>query len=263
LEETIGRIKIIIISDDPYHTLSMHLLLAKDWRTRVLSIFACPESVFREKSYARYADLILWNLATNENFKNSLQSIKLIPNQKILLLTNNLIKHNSNILINSNLAGVLDRKEINLSLAWAADYAHRGHFVTTPRTYEMLDIRRRIKTEDMIVLSNRDYPIPFSKRQREAIVMNIILGLDHRKTSKELGITPGSSYGLISSIYKRMEIDRLLRQENSIEEYIPRQQFITEKVNKLREDVKKHGTTHVSEKLDLVFHILTCPEIVR
>ena len=259
----IQGINCVIISDEPYTNLSMHLLLAKDWRTRVSKKYATVQAALNQKNIVRNADFILCNLTPDNDLRYNPDPLRMFPNQKVILLINSLIKLKPSILMVDNLAGVLDRNEINLGLAWAVDFANQGYFVTTPRPNEVLNIKRRITTKELIILSNFGYSMPFSRRQKEAIIMNIILGLDHRKTAKEMGITQGSSYGLISSIYQRMEIDGLLKREFSIDEFIPGQKLISEKVENLCDSVKKNGSTHISEKLDLVFHILTCPEIIK
>jgi hypothetical protein len=101
------------------------------------------------------------------------------------------------------------------------------------------------------------------RRQEEVFWLGIILQLDHRTIAEELSITEGSSYGLISGLYRRLDIDTLLRGESSLREFIPEQNLLQETCEKIREEVKTSGTTHCRDKSELVFHLLTHPEIIE
>jgi len=157
--------------------------------------------------------------------------------------------------------GIMLKKEIGFCFAWALDYVNKDSWVMTP-SMERFFIRHSIRPpKNRIVLSNQNFLLPLSDRQKEAVILNNIFGLDHQTLASTMGITKGSSYGLISSIYEKLEIGKILIGENDIHDYIPSHSNIELAVQNICAKVKDNGSRKINQKNELVFHIVTCPQI--
>jgi hypothetical protein len=256
-------IRIILVSEDPFSSATLTLLLAKDWRTQVILSSRSFTDLLKNEHKIPAADILVADLQENITaFKEETLfygSHVCSKAKKVLLLSGQVRKLPKDALSIWD-GGILIKGEIGFCFAWALDYIRKGFWVMTP-SVDVFFTQHTIRLpENRIVLSNQNFLLPLSKRQREAVILNIILGLDHQTLSDAMGITKGSSYGLISSIYDKLEISKLLIGENNIHDYIPPQTDIEVAVDRIRSTFIAQGSTEISQKTGLVFHILTCPQ---
>jgi DNA-binding NarL/FixJ family response regulator len=253
----------ILITDDPFTMASANLLLATDWRFQVVEKATTFDQWISQSSTSNTNSHILI-LAQEEINDSDLRKVQESAFKgKTVLLTGKRNLHSLRRIPAGTLNGVLVRQEIGYSLGWALDYACQGYWVTTPAALSWLPSQERAYFDSLMVLSQPAHPYDLTPRQEEAFWLGIILRLDHRTMAEELAITEGSSYGLISALYRRLDIDMLLRGESNLNEFIPQQEVLSDTYEKIQAEVKQSGTTHVRDKAELVFHLLTHPEIVE
>jgi DNA-binding NarL/FixJ family response regulator len=261
------KIRVIVCSEDPFVKISIHHLLAMDWRTQVINVSSEPLTLFDQKSGTNHADILVLDVNSEQQIRSLDQvkqnSSKAIPAKMMVIITNHTRNIDTFLLMDPLIRGVLIKDEINFGLAWALDFAQRGYWVMSPSIQNEMHTRRVPIPNKSMVLRCSPSICGFSPRQIEAIWLGIVMGLDRRIIAREMDITEGTSYGLISAVYRRIGIDELLLGEADLEEYIPEQNTIRSALTSAQSQVLVSGSTHIKDKSELVFHLLTCPEIVE
>lgn len=258
-------IRTIVISEDPFSSATINLLLAKDWRTQVILTEKSITDLINNKHRISAVDILVADIQKDlRNVEKTLiQDSHHIWSKakKVLLLTDDLIRLSKDALSLWS-GGILLKREIGFCFAWALEYINKHFWVMTPTIDELLSKQSIQPPNNSLKLSNQNFLLPLSKRQKEAAILNIILGLDHQTLANTMGITRGSSYGLISSIYEKLEISDLLQGKSDIFDYIPTSSDIKQNVDKICLTVMNKGSTQINQKNGLVFHIVTCPQYI-
>ena len=261
------KIRVTIMSGDPFVLMSIHKLLATDWRTQVINICTNPASLSKTQTTLKPADFLVLDINPELQslyityLKN--HSDKNWAFNNTLIITDQAQAIDKSVFTSRQVKGVLIKNEIMFGLAWALDFAQRGYWVMSPGIENELVYRKIPVPHKHIVLQSDPSFYCFSPRQLEAIWLGIILGLDRRIIAREMDITEGTSYGLISAVYRRLGVDELLNGEAELEDYIPEQGTIKNALASAQSQVLISGSTHIRDKSELVFHLLTCPDLIR
>ena len=262
-----NKIRVTIMSGDPFVRMSIHKLLATDWRTQVLNICSDPGSLSKTQSTIKQADFLVLDINPEDQ---SLYTTYLKRHgdknwffKNTVIITNQAQTFDKSLFTSHQVRGILIKNEIMFGLAWALDFAHRGYWVMSPGIENELVYRNIPLPHNHMVLRSDPSLYCFSPRQLEAIWLGIILGLDRRIIAREMDITEGTSYGLISAVYRRLGVDELLNGEAELEDYIPEQGTIKNALASAQSQVLASGSTHIRDKSELVFHLLTCPDLFR
>jgi DNA-binding NarL/FixJ family response regulator len=251
---------VILITEDPYTMAAVNRLLATDWRFQVAEKHTSLTQCLAHTRMRAGDGLIV--IETDQPGDKHLERLRGKGFRgEIVLLTQGLSLRAFRGFHLETVNGVLIKKEIGYCLGWALDYCRQGYWVMSPGVSNWTASQPPSPRHKLMILSQPDHQYGLTPRQQEAFWLGIILGLDHRTMAEELSITEGSSYGLISAIYRRLDIDNLLRGESELEKFIPEEQTLASTCKEIQKEVRKTGSTHIRDKAELVFHLFTHPEI--
>jgi len=257
-------VRVFVLDKDPFVRSWEALLLARDWRTHfggeASSIVDMAHFIREEK--ARVDLLVLGTdvVATDQDYRDLKEALTPLPRIPIVVFTGlevdeKALKH----FLPPQFMGYLLKREICDSLAWAVALAASGEWVVTPGVQEAIIRGGVMPSGKGIVLDGTKPAAGLTGREVEAARMAFLFSLERHDLADELNISKDWSYGLVSSIYKKLGLDEILEGEIDPSTYLGDNPLI---LNHLREIVSElHGSPKARDIETLAFHIFTMPEI--
>lgn len=258
-------IRVSIIEEDPFAMNWMAMLLARDWRTKVVNESRTIYGLLKNlENGLEHTDLILLD-ADLINPKSVQKFQKELKNHR-----------NTNILVVGNLAsrvvwktiskelyvsGYILKSEINYSLAWAADLAADGHWVATPGVQAVANELASRMPENSLILDGRRSINNLTVHELEVARMALIFSMERRELSDELGVSNDWGYGLVSALYKKLGLEEVLSREVEPASYLGTHPAVLERVQFITNELKLSKKARDLETL--AFHMITMPEISR
>lgn len=253
--------RVLIVEDDPFAENWMALLLARDWRTRVIRETNSLEGMLSALNTGEEKpNFVLLNvdLLGDIHDWSKLASIAapLIAPLPVLLF-GKAAETVTRIDTFPGFCGYILKAEIRHALSWAVALAEPEQWVITPgvRPY----FRRSDRPARVLVLDGRKSIHNLTEHEAEVARLALIFSMERRELSDEIKISEDWSYGLVSSIYHKLGLDEILSGEVDPAEYLghafaenPRFQETLRQATKSR---KKNDLE------TLAFHILCMPEI--
>ncbi len=253
--------RVLIVEDDPFAENWMALLLARDWRTRVISEAASLEGMLAAlNTREEKPNFILLNidlLATIQDWSMlaHLAAPLIAPLPVMLVGKNPAMADRINAF--PGLCGYVLKSEIRYGLSWAVALAEPDQWVITPGVETHL--RRPAKPARVLALDGRKPIRDLTEREVEVARMALIFSMERRELSDEIKVSADWSYGLVSSIYHKLGLEEILSGEVDPAEYLG--QAFAENLRFqeiLRQAVKSRKKNDLET---LAFHILCMPEI--
>lgn len=254
-------IHVVIVEPDFFARNWMALILARDWRTRVVGevenlrelealLGKCSESV----------DVILVNSDANGQQLpiNRLQEIAAprFPQARIIWTSTAPQEGILRGALAAGHAGYLLKSEVRFSLAWALVFAQE-RFVLTPGLYRMAGGSGL--PAGTAVLDGRKNINRLTEHEAEVARMALIFSMERRDLSDEMGISKDWSYGLVSGLYHKLGLEEILKKEVDPEAYLGSHALINAH---LKEILEMMGNSPKARDMEtLAFHLLTMPEI--
>ena len=260
----IKDLRVFVLDPDPFARNWMAMLLARDWRTHYggegASIADLARQVQDEKPRIDVLFLTADLIMGDQDFQNLQKAISLLPHAPLVLLTG--MKTDERILKRLQppiFMGYLLKNEIGHSLAWAAAIAGAGQWVVTPAIQEAIYKTGAIPAGKGLVLDGRHPVADLTAREAEAARMAFMFSLERHDLADELNISKDWSYGLVSTLYKKLGLDELLEGDVDPTAYLGKDDLV---MAHLREIVAQlHGSPKARDIETLAFHIFTLPEI--
>lgn len=262
--------RVLIVEDDPFAENWIALLLARDWRTRVVGEASSLEDMTAiTKSLTEPPDLILFSagLLTRPfdpraaRLRNELSRL---PGSPLVMLVGRSAAeiaalHAAEIREADfpGFCGLILKKEIRYALGWAISLADKNQWVITPgmETY----IRGLGKLPRTLVLDGRKTIHDLTEHEAEVARLALIFSMERRELSDEIKITADWSYGLVSAIYRKLGMEEIMSGEVDPVDYLGKQ-FAENP--RFKDVLKQAGTSRKKNDLEtLAFHILCMPEI--
>jgi DNA-binding NarL/FixJ family response regulator len=258
-------IRILVIDQDPYVRNWMTLLIARDWRTHIAGEVGTIDELdlYLKKNKPRIDILIVEadQIANDPNIKSFNEAISKLPHTPQILIwglkpDRQVIKH----LTSPNFVGYLLRNEICNSLSWAAAIAREGKWVITPGIQEEI-LRSGVQLSgNGHVLDGRNLVAELTDREAEVARLAFIFSLERRDLADELNISKDWSYGLVSTVYKKLGLEEILHGEVDPTFYLGNNELVLAHFKDIISEMQGSPKAHDIETL--AFHIFTMPEIV-
>jgi DNA-binding NarL/FixJ family response regulator len=262
--------RVLIVEDDPFAENWMALLLARDWRTRVVGEAGSLEGmVSLSQSMTEPPDLILFSasLLTHPFDPRAARlrgALADLPGKPLIMLAGRsagevAALHAAEVREADfpRLCGLILKKEICYALGWAIALADHKQWVITPgmETY----LRSLGQVPHTLVLDGRKPVHNLTDHEADVARLALIFSMERRELSDEIKITADWSYGLVSSIYRKLGMEEILSGEVDPEEYLGRQFAENPRFKDVLKQALKSRKKNDLETL--AFHILSMPEI--
>lgn len=256
-------ILVSVMGDDVFSRNWMSLLLARDWRTRIVSEITSEEDfrIFKNE-HIQKVDFLLIDLDSYWDNPSFLTSINhetgSSSNVKVIGVSTSANHRFFTKLYPSCLSGYLQKDEISSSLGWAVTFASEGNFVLTPSTDEAaIRVNYEIPPRHMILHSRTISGL--TERQSEIARLAIIFSLGRRDLADELKVSDQWSYGMVSELYEKLGLDELINRESDPSLYLESDPVIKSHIEEIFSEL---GQSKKPRDLEtLAFHLLTMPSI--
>jgi DNA-binding NarL/FixJ family response regulator len=258
--------RVLIADNDPFVRNWIALLLARDWRTRVVGEVDSPAAMqsWLDANADQNVNLVLLNdhLLSHENKKGDWpadwSARKDAP--AVLLLGNTLSTAVLQRVPFPQFCGYLLKSEICYALAWAIACADTQRWAITPGLEAA--IRHRVPQAQLTILDGRRQIVRLTESEKEYARLAIIFSMERPDVSDEKNVSIGWGYSKISELYEKLGLDELLSGEAD-----PAERFGAQftQIPHFQHILKQAGRVHKSKKNrsleTLAFHILCMPEI--
>ena len=257
-------VRVFILDKDPFARNWMALLLARDWRTHFAgeggSIADMARFIREEKLRVDLIFLGTDVAVTDQDYKDLKEALSSLPRIPAVLFTGLQVDERAlKRFLPPQFMGYLLKGEVCYSLAWAAALAAAGEWVVTPGVQEAIFRTGATPPGKGVVLDGRNPVAGLTGREIEAARMAFLFSLDRHDLADELNISKDWSYGLVSTIYKKLGLDEILGGEIDPATYLGNNELI---LNHLRGIVSQlNGSPKARDIETLAFHIFTMPEI--
>ncbi|RPJ51998.1 MAG: response regulator [Chloroflexi bacterium] len=253
--------RVLIVEDDPFAESWMALLLARDWRTRVVAEASGLEEMLSSlNAIEEKPNFVVLNLDLVAGFRDW---SKLAPLAAPLVapLPVLLIARSTQMLEQiepfPGFSGCVIKSEIRHALSWAVALAEPEQWVITPGIEKYL--RRSNRSTRVLVLDGRKSIHHLTEHEAEVARMALIFSMERRELSDEIKISEDWSYGLVSSIYQKLGLAEIFSGEVDPAEYLGK--AFAENL-RFQDILRQASRSHKKNDLEtLAFHILCMPEI--
>jgi DNA-binding NarL/FixJ family response regulator len=257
-------IRVAIIEEDPFARNWIALLLARDWRTRVVAEAGHPAGLpaLLVKDGGR-VDVILLSLdpsGRGEAISTMLEKVSSVKKPlSILLIASSTDGRILKYLSDPRIKGFILKNEIEHSVSWAVSLAAEGSFIITPGVYSLATRGGYAIPEPCLVLDGRHAFSNFTEHQANVARLAFLFSMERRNLAGEVGINEEWSYGLVSSIYEKLGLKEILHEEVEAKEYFGNNEMVLANFRKIKEKFRDSGKA--SDMESLAFHVLTMPEV--
>jgi DNA-binding NarL/FixJ family response regulator len=263
----IDNIRIVIVEDDPFSRNWMALLVARDWRTRVVGEADAPLKILPFiTSRASRVDLIIMDtdIPGNEDWlPHILGAIQGIKHPPAILCTG--IRPNPHVLSRLQhpaFTGYILKDEVNYSLAWAVDLAISGKWVITESIRTIAFTLGIPLPEPCVIIDGRKtIQEHLTPHQTQVARLAFLFSMERRDLADELGVVEDWSYGLVSQIYAQLGIKDILQDEGILKSNFGEHALLMAHIHKLKEGGSSSIKARAMETL--AFHLITMPEIIE
>ncbi len=253
--------RVLIVEDDPFAENWMALLLARDWRTRVVAEAAGLEEMLSAlNSVEEKPNFVVLNLdivaGIHDWTRLAPLAAPLVAPLPVLLVAKT--AHNvDQIDPFPGFCGCVLKSEIRHALSWAVALADPEQWVITPGIEQHL--RRSSRPTHILVLDGRKSIHNLTEHEAEVARMALIFSMERRELSDEIKVSEDWSYGLVSAIYHKLGLEEILSGEVDPTEYLGK--AFAENA-RFQEILRQAARPRKKNDLEtLAFHILCMPEI--
>lgn len=259
---------VVVVEDDPFSRNWMVLLIARDWRTKVVGDLSHPGLLpaFFKQNPALNVDIVVidtetplggdWVQQTAQVVKDAGRSARIlctgiVANERILKKLSDPI-----------FVGYVLKGEIPYSIAWAINLAMQGNWVATLGVESIIPTSTFAIPKSFLVLDGLQAPFGFTdERQAHEARLAILFSMERHELANELGIGEGWSYGKVKDYYEKMGLKALLDDEIDPEENLKGQTLILSYLNQMKKGYSGEGKAKWMETM--AFHLLTMPKAIK
>lgn len=217
------NVRVLIVEDDIYALNMMAMLLARDWRTRVVGEVSSRASVRELSEFTdQRIDVALIDAETPGDPDRPLalagEITRWLKSPRILFtathVDDDFLARASRL---QGFAGCMLKEEIRFALASAIVQVARGDIVFTPG---LADSARRLRLQpEPWILSGANPTEGFTRREREIAYLGILFNLNQRDVSDELAVSQYWVSEAISKAYEKIGLREILSGEHKIDDY--------------------------------------------
>lgn len=253
--------RVLIVEDDPFAENWMALLLARDWRTRVVAEASSLEEMLSAlNAVEEKPNFVVLNLDLVAGVRDWIRlaplAAPLVAPLPVLLVAKT-ARQVDQIDPFPGFCGCVLKPEIRHALSWAVALAESEQWVITPGVEQHL--RRTDRSARVLVLDGRKSIHHLTEHEAEVARMALIFSMERRELSDEIKVSEDWSYGLVSSIYHKLGLDEILSGEVDPKEYLGK--AFAENA-RFQDILRQAARSRKRNDLEtLAFHILCMPEI--
>jgi DNA-binding NarL/FixJ family response regulator len=258
------EIRVAIIEEDPYALEWISLILARDWRTKVVGGYSSLcQFLASEKNNLTPVDSLL---VDSDVLRKHLSQVTAVgkdlkrPIHKIALGD----RFDQDVLdqcMRGGFSGYLQKYEIGNSLAWALDFASNDAFVVTPSSERSVySASGATLASEIICLDGRKPIANLTNHDLEVARMALIFSMERRELSAELGVSEDWGYGLVHTVYQKLGLEEFFSGEVDPAEYFGQNQILHDRFQEIVSRVEKSKKAKDMEAL--AFHLLTMPDVI-
>ena len=259
-------IHVLIVEDDPYARDMMAMLLARDWRTRVVGELHAKQQVQEFFSHLEHrVDVVLMDTEFPGHELLPLQIAEMIDRLENSPVTVYMGTHvdaeKIAKLLPHHFAGFLLKDEILYALAAAVSLAAAGNIVLSPGAADAtagLDLQGKTQ-----VLAGRSLEAEFPQRMSEILRLGLLFNLSQRDIADELVLSQNWVAEAISGAYQRLGMQEILTGEVGLEDYF-QDKIVLERgkaiLQRPASSKKSHRLRKAPWMATLAFHMLTRPK---
>ncbi len=262
----VNEVNAVILEDDYFSRNWMSLILARDWRTRVVADVATDAeliSLLRDK-YTRI-DMIILDAEIYRDLKwveGLLDLIAEHPNRPKILFTSVWELPEITYFVGHPLVrGYLIKGDIRFSLNWAVDVAADGDWILTPKAEDFLGDSHIPLPRPRVIIEGQDTIPGLSADLANTARLAFIFSMERTEMSDELVLSQGWVYGKISELYEKIGVNGLLAGEMKLEHYLGEDPIILKHFRKIMSSFNGEKQSKAKQKETLAFHLLTQPLI--
>lgn len=262
------EIQVVIVEDDPFARNWMVIVAVRDWRTTVVGDIDHPSrlvSFLAEKKNEIDFIVIDTDIPGGGNWIEEVTAlIDQFSKQPKILCTG--IKPNPDVLLKLThpaFVGYVLKSEIRYSLAWAISMAIDGKWkwVVTEGVETLAHKVKFRLPRPCGILKGSTMIGDLTERQANVARLAFLFSIERRELAKEQGV--GEQYGnqLVSQVYQELGIKDILEDDDLLEEYFGRYEFIMNYIAEIRRSSRRKGNQKVKDMETLAFHMITMPEV--
>ncbi|MBL7162783.1 MAG: hypothetical protein ISS57_09280 [Anaerolineales bacterium] len=264
----VTEINTVVLEDDFFSRNWMSLILARDWRTRVVADVETVEELRSIlDSPPTRIDLIIVDTEIYRDLKwigtllETIQEHAHTP--KVLFTTVSPLPEITYYMGHEAVRGYLTKGEIRYSLAWAVDIAMEGDWVLTPSADDFLSFGLgELPQPRAIIQGQNNYP-GLTENQANAARLAFLFSMERAELADELLISVGWSYGKVNELYEKIGVRDLLSGEMPIEFFLGDNPIILSHFRKIIENIGEQEQSKAKNMETLAFHLLTRPMVHR
>jgi DNA-binding NarL/FixJ family response regulator len=265
------EIRVLIIEDDPYARDLMAMLLARDWRTRVVAeLGSGSETEMKDllKRPNHHIDLVIVDTEIPSDPHWPAHAAEIIiaaQNAPGILYTctrpeASIIEH----LPLTKKGGYLVKGEILYALASAVCLAAAGNWVITPGVQDITALNKI--PEPAIIISGNTPVAHFTRRENDLLRLGILFNLAQRDISDELIVSTDFVSEIMGQIYEKLGLHEILAGDVSLDEFFSDETVLARCKSILgRAPESSQGKTlrKAPWMATLAFHLMTVPKIEK
>ena len=209
--------RVLIVEEDPFACNWIALLLARDWRTRVVgeagSLVGMLSFLLNQPDLKTNLVLLDANLLANDPAAiRRLEDLRRLgePPQVLLLgqWPSNAV---TELLPFTGFCGYLLKPEIRYGLAWAAAYTGGQRWVITPGVERL--IAQCAPGAALTILDGRKAGFQLTQSEDEFARLAFVFSMERPEVSDEKNVSVGWGYSKISEMYEHLGLGELLSGE--------------------------------------------------
>ena len=260
----VTEVNTVILEDDFFSRNWMSLILARDWRTRVVADVATVEELndFLRNATSR-VDMIIVDTEIYRDLKwvgVLLEQISQHSHQpKVIFTAVSPLPEITYYVGHPMVRGYLIKGDIRFSLAWAVDVAADGEWVMTSTADDFLGDSRIPLPRPRVILKGQDSIPGLTADQANTARLAFIFSMERTEMADEMILSQGWIYGKIGELYDKIGVNGLLSGELSLEYFLGDDPIILKHFQDIMNSFENGKQSKASQMETLAFHLLTQP----
>lgn len=267
----VREIRVLVIEDDPYARDMMAMMLARDWRTRVVDELGSGsdreiKELFKQPNH--HIDLVIIDTETPVDPHWPMRAAELVlqaqPRPAILYTCTRPDPAVLARLPRTPNGGYIIKGEMQYSLASAVSLITAGNWVITPG---VRSLGEQVHIPDSALVMSGDRPaIHFTHRESDLLRLAILFNLSQRDIADELIVSTDFVSEVMGQLYDKIGLHEILAGDVSLEEYFTDETVLA----RARSILKRAPGSPAGKALrkapwmaTLAFHLLTVPKLEK
>jgi DNA-binding NarL/FixJ family response regulator len=260
-------LNVLLIEDDPYARDLMSMLLARDWRTRVIAETGSEVDVRRLlDDPVQRIDIVLVDTEVPGDpewpFRIAGIARDSVSRPDVIFTGTKVSADTLEKVVEGGLGGYLLKPEIRYSMASAVAIVSKNHrFVLTPSVYTLALQQRITLPERALILDGMKSTHDLTPRETEIARLAILFNHPHRELADELLIRADQVAKHVSNVYTKLGLDQFLAGEIAPEVLFEDQLILSRFREILARVAANPDRRKTADMATLAFHLLTVPDI--